>query len=251
MIIAIDGPAGSGKSTVAKLVAEGLGFHYLDTGAMYRAVAAEALAAHIDITNEQTVAEIAQTKKITFIHEADNPIAIGVCIGNKDVSGIIRTSQVDKVVSTVSAHRLVREALVCQQREIAASDDIVMEGRDIGTVVFPNAELKVFLSADARTRAHRRSLQNKQRGIGETDEEKLLAQIKERDRLDSAREVAPLIAAKDAKKLDTTDLTIDEVVSQIESWAQEIKEAGKTEVKEAQETEEAGKSTQKAKGAKE
>ena len=221
MIIAIDGPAGSGKSTVAKLVAERLGFHYLDTGAMYRAVAAAALAANIDINNEQDLAEIAQNQKIVFIHEKDNPIAIGISIGSEDVTSVIRSSEVDKAVSTVSAHALVRKALVKQQREIAATDDIVMEGRDIGTVVFPDAELKVFLSADAKTRAHRRSLQNKERGVGEIDESVLLAQIKERDRLDSARDVAPLIAADDAKKLDTTNLSIEQVVSQIESWAKE------------------------------
>ena len=221
MIIAIDGPAGSGKSTVAKLVAKKLHFHYLDTGAMYRAVAAAALAANIDINNEENVAEIAQNQKISFIHENDNPIAVGVCIDSKDVTSIIRSPEVDKTVSIVAAHAKVREALVKQQREIAANDNIVMEGRDIGTVVFPNAELKVFLNASAQTRAHRRALQNKERGIGETDEKILFAQIEKRDKLDSTRKVAPLVAAQDAKKLNSTNLTIEEVVSQIESWAKE------------------------------
>ncbi len=226
MIIAIDGPAGSGKSTVAKQVACELGFHYLDTGAMYRSVAAAALAADVDVHDEAAVARIAREQAIAFAHEPGSPMPTGVSIAGRDVTREIRTAPIDAVVSVVSAHPAVREALVAQQRAIAAGDDIVMEGRDIGTVVFPDAQLKVFLTADAACRAKRRALQNAQRGAGETDADVLCAQIKERDLQDSTREVAPLRPAADARELDTTDLSIDEVVARIAAWAREVRGAG-------------------------
>ena len=222
MIIAIDGPAGSGKSTVAKQVARELGFHYLDTGAMYRSVTAAALAADVDVHDEDAVARIAREQPIAFAHEKNSPMPRAVSIGGRDVTGEIRTAPVDAAVSTVSAHPAVREALVAQQRAIAASDDVVMEGRDIGTVVFPDAQLKVFLTADAECRARRRALQNAERGAGETDAELLCAQIRKRDAMDSTREVAPLKPADDARMLDTTDMGIDEVVAAIADWAREL-----------------------------
>ena len=219
MIIAIDGPAGSGKSTVAKKVAKLLDFHYLDTGAMYRCIAWLALERGVSLDDADAVAELAASEPIVFAHEAGNPLPSGVAIAGTDVTLEIRTPRIDKSVSAVSAIPAVREALTNQQRTIAASDNIVMEGRDIGTVVFPNAEVKVFLTASPEERAQRRALQNEQRGFGETDAAVILADIIARDEADSTRDVAPLKPADDAPMLDTTGMTIDEVCEAIAALA--------------------------------
>lgn len=219
MIIAIDGPAGSGKSTVAKKVAKLLGFHYLDTGAMYRSVAWLALERGVALGDVDAVARLAAETPIVFAHEEGNPLPSGVSIDGHDVTVEIRTPRIDKSVSAVSAIPAVREALTEQQRSIAACENIVMEGRDIGTVVFPNAELKVFLTASAEERARRRALQNAERGFGETDAAAILADIVARDEADSTRDVAPLVAAADAVNLDTTGMTIDEVCEAIAELA--------------------------------
>lgn len=219
MIIAIDGPAGSGKSTVAKLVARELGFHYLDTGAMYRSVAWLALERGIELADADALTQLAREERIAFSHEEGNPLPSGVAIAGTDVTRAIRTPRIDKAVSPVSATPGVRDALTEQQRAIAASDDIVMEGRDIGTVVFPNAEVKVFLTASAEERAHRRALQNGERGIGETDEAAILADILRRDAADSTRAVAPLKPAADAHQLDSTGLSIEQVCARIAELA--------------------------------
>lgn len=219
MIIAIDGPAGSGKSTVAKEVAKMLGFHYLDTGAMYRSIAWLALERGISLDDDEAVADLARTETVVFSHEEGNPLPSGVAIAGHDITLEIRTPRIDKAVSPVSAIPAVREALTQQQRAIAASENIVMEGRDIGTVVFPRAELKVFLTASAEERARRRALQNAQRGFGETDEAAILADIIRRDEADSTRAVAPLRPADDAVMLDTTGMGIDEVCAAIANLA--------------------------------
>lgn len=219
MIIAIDGPAGSGKSTVAKQVAKMLGFHYLDTGAMYRSVAWLALERGVSLEDAEAVAQLAREEAVVFSHEPGNPLPSGVQIAGCDVTLQIRTPRIDKAVSPVSAIPAVREALTQQQRAIAAAENIVMEGRDIGTVVFPNAELKVFLTASAEERARRRALQNEQRGFGETDQAAILADIIRRDQADSTRSVAPLRAAEDAVELDTTGMSIDEVCEAIAQLA--------------------------------
>ena len=219
MIIAIDGPAGSGKSTVAKEVAKMLGFHYLDTGAMYRSIAWLALERGISLDDDEAVADLARTETVVFSHEEGNPLPSGVAIAGHDITLEIRTPRIDKAVSPVSAIPAVREALTQQQRAIAASENIVMEGRDIGTVVFPRAELKVFLTASAEERARRRALQNAQRGFGETDEAAILADIIRRDESDSTRAVAPLRPAEDAVMLDTTGMGIDEVCAAIANLA--------------------------------
>ena len=220
MIIAIDGPAGSGKSTVAKQVARMLGFHYLDTGAMYRCVAWYALQNGVSPSDAEQLAHIAREQRIVFSHEPGNPIATGVAIAGADCTHAIRTPEIDRVVSAVAAVPAVREALVGQQRAIAANDDIAMEGRDIGTVVFPDAEVKVFLTATPEERARRRALQNAEKGYGETDAEVILADIIARDKADSTRDVAPLKPAADAVELDTTGLTIDEVCARIAALAE-------------------------------
>ena len=225
MIIAIDGPAGSGKSTVAKQVARTLGFQYLDTGAMYRSVAWYALQHDVALDDEEELSRIASGQRIEFTHEPGNPIANGVAIGGADCTRAIRTPPVDASVSAVSAVPGVRSALVGQQRAIAAENDIVMEGRDIGTVVFPHAELKVFLTASAEERARRRAAQNAEKGYGETDAQAILAAIRQRDEADSSREVAPLAAAGDAVLLDTTGLSIAEVVDSIAALAARRAEA--------------------------
>ncbi len=218
MIVAIDGPAGSGKSTIAKELARKLGLHKLDTGAMYRAVTFAALDRGVLVDDEAAVTELARTIDIRFTSQVGEDTKL--TIDGTDASAQIRTPEVDRSVSRVSAYPGVRAAMLIHQRRAAEDHDIVAEGRDIGTVVFPNAEVKVFLTADPRERARRRVLQ---RHEGESiDEAALEAEIQttfedieRRDRLDSSREVAPLVAAPDAIRIDSTSHTIDEVVQQI------------------------------------
>ena len=220
MIIAIDGPAGSGKSSVAKLVAQRMGFHYLDTGAMYRAVACRALACGVDLSDEDALASIAARDLITFGHEPGEPLPSLVSIAGVDVTAAIRTPQVDDAVSTVARMPAVREAMVAQQRHIAQSSDIVVEGRDIGTVVFPHAELKVYLTATPEERAKRRALQQAETGIAVSTTAVQDALLR-RDHADSSRDHSPLAAASDAVQLDTTGLQLDQVVERIAVLAQE------------------------------
>ncbi|MDR0500544.1 MAG: (d)CMP kinase [Coriobacteriales bacterium] len=226
MIIAIDGPAGSGKSTVAKLAARDLGFAYLDTGAMYRAVAWRALEEGIGLEDEQACEQIALNECIVFGYSDGDPLPSTVSIGGRDATLAIRTPTIDRAVTPVSALAAVRSALVSQQRIIGRERDTVMEGRDIGTVVFPDAELKIFLTATPEARALRRVKQNCERhqaalaktGISEIAPEAMdygfiLTDIQRRDAADSSREVAPLKPADDSITIDTTDMTIAEVVS--------------------------------------
>jgi len=220
MIIAIDGPAGSGKSTVAQLVAGRLGFHYLDTGAMYRAVAHRALALGIPLSDEDAVAAIAARDRITFGHEPGATLPSIVRIDGEDVTTAIRLPEIDDAVSAVARLPRVREAMVAQQRLIGGTDDIVVEGRDIGTVVFPDAELKVFLTATPEERARRRAAQQAMSGI-EVDPTGVQEALKRRDSADSTRDHSPLVPAADAVELDTTGLSLMEVVSAIATLAEE------------------------------
>lgn len=215
MIIAIDGPSGAGKSSVSKQVAKQLGFSCLDTGAMYRSVAWQALQNGLDPGDAEPVAAIAREYEISFEHEPGNPQPKTVRIGGADVTDAIRTAEIDRAVSPASAIPAVREALVAQQQRIGRSGDYVVEGRDIGTVVFPDAELKIFLTASDEERARRRVEQNKQRGVGLTDFESVLADIRRRDDYDSSRETSPLAAADDAVLIDSSDLSMLEVVQRI------------------------------------
>ncbi len=225
MIIAIDGPAGSGKSTVAKLVAEKLGFAYLDTGAMYRAVAWRALEQGVSLDDVDALTNIAQRDTISFGYEPGEHLPGRVFIAGEDVTQAIRTPEVDVAVSPVSAVASVRHALVAQQQAIGGRQDTVMEGRDIGTVVFPNAECKIFLTASPEVRANRRLEQNIRRfgkdAVGLNHEE-ILADIIRRDKYDSEREASPLQAADDALELDTSDMSIDEVVHWIADKAAQL-----------------------------
>ncbi len=215
MIIAIDGPSGAGKSTVAKAVARRLGFSCLDTGAMYRAVAWQALHDGVDLEDAEALGRIAAEFEISFSHEEGDPIPRRVAIGGVDVTDAIRTSEIDRAVSPVAAHPSVRSALVAQQQRIGRAGDYVVEGRDIGTAVFPESPIKVFLTASAAERARRRVAQNERRGIGGTDYEQVLADIVRRDEVDSSREASPLKPARDAVQLDSTGRTIDQIIDRI------------------------------------
>lgn len=221
MIIAIDGPSGAGKSSVAKAVAKKLGFSCLDTGAMYRAVAWQALENGAGLDDAQALGSIARGYDIEFGHVEGEPVPKRVFIGGNEVTRAIRTAEIDRAVSPVSAVPAVREALVDQQRRIGRAGDYVVEGRDIGTVVFPEAEVKVFLTASNEERARRRVLQNAERGVGSTDYDEVLADLVRRDEADSSRAASPLRAADDAEHIDSTAHAIEEVVDMICALAEE------------------------------
>ena len=215
--IAIDGPAGAGKSTIAKIVAEQLAFTYIDTGAMYRAVTYKALKCGIQLSDEAQLEEMLQSTNIKLQPSEEGQL---VFLDGDDVSAEIRSNEVTSNVSEVAAHGKVREILVAMQKALAADGGVVMDGRDIGTHVLKNAELKIFMSATVEERAKRRLLDNERRGIPSTMES-LMAEISLRDKLDSEREVSPLIQAEDATFLDTTNLTIDESANAILTLAKE------------------------------
>lgn len=214
MIIAIDGPAASGKSTVARAVARRLGIRHLDTGAMYRAVTWLALEGHVPLGDQVALTALAEANPVTFDYVCDAPIATAVRIAGSDVTAAVRYPAVDANVSAVSAVPGVRAALVRQQRALAGQRDTVAEGRDIGTVVFPHAEVKVFLTATAEERARRRQIDLANQGHA-VEQDEVQARLERRDTYDSTREVSPLEAAPDAELLDTTGLSIEQVVDGI------------------------------------
>ena len=214
--IAVDGPASSGKSTVAKIVAQNLGIIYLDTGAMYRAATLVALQNKTE--DPQKIIDVIKKKPIFFKNTADGQL---VFLGTEDITKIIRTTEVTQNVSKISALAPVREFLVAEQQRIADEGGIIMDGRDIGTVVLPHADLKIFLVASVDERAERRYKENLQKNIP-TDLEKLKVEIAERDRKDSTRAVSPLKQAEDAILLDSTGKTIDQVAGFIEEKAREL-----------------------------
>ena len=221
MIIAIDGPSGAGKSSVSKIVARELGFSCLDTGAMYRAVAWLALKNKIELEDEVALGNIARECEISFEHDEGDPVPRRVFVDGTEITNDIRTSVIDKAVSPVSSAPSVREALVLQQQRIGKSGNYVVEGRDIGTVVFPQAEVKIFLTASAEERAHRRVRQNADRCVGSVDYEEVLKDINRRDEHDSNREMSPLVKAEDAILIDSTDHHIEDVISKICGLAKE------------------------------
>ena len=210
-IIAIDGPAGSGKSTTARLLAARLRFTYLDTGAMYRAVTWFALKSGIDPSDGDKLGEMARTMPLEFATEAE---INRVLVGEHDVTTDIRSPEVTLHVSEVSAHKLVRKAMVARQQQMARNGSIVAEGRDTTTVVFPDADIKIYLDADTRTRAERRLLDLKRMNIDSSGEEQE-ADIIRRDKHDSGRAHSPLTKADDAHIVDTSNLTIEGQVARI------------------------------------
>lgn len=206
MIVAIDGPAGAGKSTVARAAADALGFLYLDTGALYRAVAVAARHARVDASDAAALAGLAATIRV-------DPADGRVLVGERDVTAELRDPEATASVSLVAAHPEVRAALIPVQRRGAETHDVVVEGRDIGTTVFPGAGVKIFLTAEPAERARRRA---RQLGRANEDEVARVArEISQRDELDSARAASPLMMAEDSVLLDTTDLTLDEVVARV------------------------------------
>jgi cytidylate kinase len=206
MIVAIDGPAGAGKSTVARRLAERLGFRYLDTGAMYRAVTWLAMQRSFDLSDGDKLGRLA----------ADNPVEFDeagrVSIAGYDVTSSIRAARIDRQVPVVAAHPAVRGVMRERQRELGEQGDVVIEGRDIGTVVAPNADVKVYLNADAATRARRREAERP-----DIAGDALVTDLRRRDERDAPR----LQPAEDAERIDTTDLEVDDVVSRIEELVQQ------------------------------
>ncbi|KAF1304230.1 MULTISPECIES: (d)CMP kinase [Enterococcus] len=209
--IAIDGPASSGKSTVAKILAKKYGFVYTDTGAMYRSVTYLAIQHQVAFSDEEALVQLIKKHTISFKQTGRGQL---VFVDGENVSKVIREPEVTNNVSEVSAHRKVREELVRQQQKIAEAGGVVMDGRDIGTAVLPNAEVKIFLVASAEERAQRRYKENQGKGIT-TDFDTLKKEIEHRDYLDSHREVSPLKQAEDAVLIDTTGKDIPEVVKAI------------------------------------
>ena len=207
-VVAVDGPVGSGKSTVARRVAVRLGYVYLDTGAMYRAVGLLATEAGVALDDEEAVVALARSAGLRF--DGDGRLLAG----ERDVSDAIRTLEMGAAASRVSALPGVRGLLVEEQRRLAGDTDIVMEGRDIGTNVFPDAAVKVYLTARPDVRAARRAAELRAKG-DEVDEAQVLAALLERDRRDSTRAVAPLRRAADAVELDTSGMTLDEVIEAV------------------------------------
>lgn len=204
MKIAIDGPAGSGKSTVAKILAKRLGFTYVDTGAMYRAVAWKLKQYNIDPNNPDALRQLLENTQFSI---SDSTL----CMDGRRIGDEIRTPEISRLSSEVAKIAEVRHFLTEEQRRIAQKGDVIMEGRDIGTVVIPDADLKFFITATPEERARRRYEQLKRLGI-EANYDRILNELVQRDQNDSSREIAPLKPAKDAIIIDTTNMTIDEVI---------------------------------------
>ncbi len=218
IVIAIDGPAASGKSTLAEILAQKLGFFYFDTGVMYRAVTLAALDEFGNVDDEKSITELSYRIQIDVRPPSQKDGRVmDVLVDGRDVTWEIRTPRVDQNVSPVSAYRGVRTAMTEQQRRIGRRGDVVMVGRDIGTVVFPDARYKIYLDASAEERARRRYAEIVARGDSGSFEE-ILASIRRRDKIDSTRDIAPLKPAKDAIIIDTDGKTIDEVVQEALSY---------------------------------
>jgi cytidylate kinase len=210
-IIAIDGPAGSGKSTIAARLAKRLGYINLESGAMYRALALKALEQRVPFDDSEALRKLAEK---TVIQLEPHGEGNRVLLDDRDVSQRIREADVTAAASQVSLHPSVRQLMVARQRELGKDGGVVMEGRDIGTAVFPNADVKVFLDADANIRAERRTLQNGSRSPEEA--QRVLAELAARDERDRTRSASPLVPAQDAVHIDTTHKSIDEVVAEVE-----------------------------------
>ena len=209
--VAIDGPAGAGKSTIAKRLAKKLGFIYVDTGAMYRAMAYYFLQHNIDAKDENAIAAACPDVDVTITYENGEQ---QVLLNGENVNGVIRNEEVGNMASSTSVYPVVRKKLVELQRQLAKSADVIMDGRDIGTCILPNADVKIFLTASAEERARRRYLELQSKGDN-TPYDVVLADIKERDYRDTHRDIAPLKQADDAVYLDTSNMTIEEAAAKV------------------------------------
>ena len=213
--IAIDGPAASGKTTVARRVAERLHVLYLDTGAMYRALAYTALHTQTDLDNENALVRLCEQHRIRVVLDRDSQLGFRIFTGLHELTQTdLESPEVTAVVSTIAAHPRVRDAMVSEQRRIAQEGPVVMAGRDIGTVVLPDAPFKIFLTASVQARVARRRAQLEEAGIDVSLHE-LTSEIEERDRLDENRKTSPLRQAPDAHRIDSSTMSADEVVEQI------------------------------------
>ncbi len=218
IVIAIDGPAASGKSTTAKLVAEHLGYLHIDTGAMYRAITLKVLEEKIPLDAVDRIQSLSEETNVRLERRGKEH---RVYLDERDVTAAIRSPKVTQRVSLVSSYQPVRSVMVREQRRMAEAGGVVLEGRDIGTVVLPNADLKIFMVADVGERARRRKKELEVAGVG-VDERSLREEIEERDRKDSTREISPLRRAPDAIVLDTSHLTVEQQVDFIVQRAKEI-----------------------------
>ncbi|MPM54500.1 Cytidylate kinase [bioreactor metagenome] len=227
LVIAIDGPAGAGKSTIAKLLAQRLNILYLDTGAMYRALTWKALLLGISISDEARLADLFRKMKMEVVLSSDGQ---RILVDDEDFTPFLRQKEVSELVSPLSAHGEVRKIMVHKQRELAEKGQIVLDGRDIGTVVLPNAPLKIYLTATLDERTHRRQLEYQQLGIS-VDFETLKAEISARDCRDSSREHAPLQKAQDAVLIDSTDMTANQVAERIEKLCRDRGLIGERDMK--------------------
>lgn len=217
VIVAIDGPSGAGKSSLTRLLAKRLGYVHIDTGAMFRAVALMAKRAGVSSSDDAGLAELCRGLDIEFSRNGDN---CRVLANGEDVSAEIRTEEIGLLTSAISARKPVRDALLAMQQKMGARGGVILEGRDIGTVVFPDAEVKFFLSASAEERGRRRYLELVARGEDATLEE-TVAKVVQRDRQDASREHAPLRQADDAVLIDSTTLSIEEVLELMERTVRE------------------------------
>lgn len=211
MNIAIDGPAGAGKSTIARQLAEKLGYIYVDTGAMYRAIALYLLRSGVNLEDESAVAEGVRDCRVSLRHRDGRQ---EVLLNGEDVSHLIRTEEVGNAASASSVYPAVRDRLTKLQRELAARENLVMDGRDIGTTVLPHAPLKIYLTASAKTRAQRRAREYEREGVP-YDLARIRRDIEDRDDRDMHREISPLIQAEDAIRIDSSEMTIEQVVDRI------------------------------------
>ena len=209
--IAIDGPAGAGKSTIAKIVAKELGFIYVDTGAMYRTLALACFRDNIDTTDEEAVVAKCESVEVTLGYEDGTQ---KVFLNGEDVSKEIRREEIGNLTSSIAVYPGVRKILVALQKDLASKNNVVMDGRDIGTAVLPNADLKIYLDASVKTRAKRRYDELVEKGQ-DCNLEEIEKDIEDRDYRDMNREVSPLSQAEDAIRVDSSDMTIDEVVNKI------------------------------------
>ncbi len=210
VIITVDGPSGAGKGTLCYALAEKLGFDFLDSGAIYRITALDALKKQVNLENEDAVAEVGRNLNVQFVPDNGE---VNVILDGENVGDQIRTAEAGQNASKVAAFPKVREALLQRQRDFACEKGLVADGRDMGTIVFPEAQIKLFLDASAEERAKRRVKQLQLKGFN-ANFERILGEIKERDYRDRNRAVAPLVPAKDALVLDSTHLSIDEVIRQ-------------------------------------